>query len=56
MTLDDRDPELVLAVASIFLHEEGQSLWWESYNRRSPEGKQELVDDLQRRIDRENMV
>lgn len=46
-------PELVLAVARIFPHEYGQQLWWESYNRRSPRLREELVADLQRRLDRD---
>lgn len=47
VTLDG--PELVLAVAEVFPHEEGQRLWWESYQRRSPQLQRELVDDLHRR-------
>lgn len=47
------DPDLILAVARIFPHEEGQQMWWESYNRRSPALQTELVDDLYKRVARD---
>jgi hypothetical protein len=46
------DLQLVLDVASVFPHAEGQSLWWESYSWRDPEKRQELIDDLYQRIAR----
>lgn len=46
------DAQLVLDVAEVFPHEEGQQLWWESYSRRTPAMRQDLVDDLQRRLER----
>lgn len=45
-------PELMLMVAEVFPHEEGQALWWESWQRRSPAMRLELVMDLQRRTER----
>jgi hypothetical protein len=42
-------PDLVLAVADMFPHPEGQQMWWESYERRNPKLRAELVADLQRR-------
>jgi hypothetical protein len=47
------DPQVVLDVATIWPHAEGQDLWWESYERRSPASRLELLADLQRRIDRD---
>lgn len=47
------DGNLVLFVAQIFPHAEGQALWWESYTNRTPAKRQELVDDLQRRVERD---
>lgn len=46
-------PELVLAVAEIFPHEEGQQLWWESYERRDDKMRLELIADLARRLARQ---
>lgn len=46
------DPSLLLVVAEVFPHEEGQQMWWESYQRRSPKLRADLVADLHRRQQR----
>lgn len=48
----DLDPQLVLDVAEVYPHDEGRDLWWESYQRRSPALRAELVADLRRRLER----
>lgn len=44
--------DLILAVARVFPHDEGQDLWWESYRQRDPQMRLELVEDLHRRLER----
>lgn len=50
--VDSSDPELILAVASVFT-EAGQARWWEEYEERDGERRRELVDDLYRRVNRD---